>query len=168
MVIPAPVRSVAVNASAVKLDANTVLYYSKSFEPQAGYLRDQLQQQTGLTLTLKQLSSNAIPVTGIVLLEDAAAINKLEMYTLKSGGNTVSLVAKDTRGIVNAIQTLLQLIPLAPQSSITVAAADITDYPQFSYRGMHLDVVRHFFPGSYIKNILTTSLFISSTHFTGT
>ncbi len=154
-IIPAPVQIAAIKSAAVALNARTVLHYDKGFEAQAAYLSNQLQQQTGITLTLRERSlNNNLPVAGIVLHYDAVAITRTEMYQLKSGNNRVLITAKDTRGFVNAIQTLLQLIPFTPQSTVTVPAVAISDYPQFSYRGMHLDVVRHFFPVAYIKKYI--------------
>ena len=154
-IIPAPVKFETVKSTAVQLNANTVLHYSKSFEAQAKYLRDQIQQQTGLTILTEEMPvSKKMPVSGIVMICDSAAITKAEMYMLKSGGDRVLILAKDIRGFVNATQTLLQLIPLTKQSVISVPAVSIIDYPQFSYRGMHLDVVRHFFPVSYIKKYI--------------
>ena len=68
------------------------------------------------------------------------------MYRLQVSGKTVTIRAKSIRGIVNGIQSLLQLLPLeSSASALAIAACTIIDYPRFSYRGMHLDVVRHFF-----------------------
>jgi len=154
-IIPAPVKFETVTGASVKLNSNTVLYYSKAFEMQADYLREEIQKQTGIALVLQETSQlKKQPAKGIFMLCDSASINKAEMYILKSEADKVLLIAKDIRGFVNATQTLLQLLPLTKQPAITVPAVNITDYPQFSYRGMHLDVVRHIFPVSYIKKYI--------------
>ncbi|MEQ1797771.1 MAG: beta-N-acetylhexosaminidase [Lacibacter sp.] len=154
-IIPAPVKFETVQLSPVQLGSNSILYYSKAFETQAKYLRDELQKQSGVTLALQEMTqTKKIPASGIILLFDSVTISKAEMYTLESGGERVLILAKDIRGFVNAAQTLLQLLPLKKQSTITVPSVAITDYPQFSYRGMHLDVVRHIFPVSYIKKYI--------------
>lgn len=154
-IIPAPVKFETVTGASVKLNSNTVLYYSKAFEMQADYLREEIQKQTGIALVLQETSLlKKQPAKGIFMLCDSASINKAEMYILKSEADKVLLIAKDIRGFVNATQTLLQLLPLTKQPVITVPAVNITDYPQFSYRGMHLDVVRHIFPVSYIKKYI--------------
>lgn len=154
-IIPAPVKFETVTGASVKLNSNTVLYYSKAFEMQADYLREEIQKQTGIALVLQETSLlKKLPAKGIFLLCDSASINKAEMYILKSEAEKVLLIAKDIRGFVNATQTLLQLLPLTKQPTITIPAVNITDYPQFSYRGMHLDVVRHIFPVSYIKKYI--------------
>ena len=154
-IIPAPVQFEQINAAPVELSTNSILYYPPNFEKQAGYLREQILQQTGLTLSLRTLvPSQKAPWIGIVLKYDTTAINKNEMYQLKVSGNVVLIKARDIRGFVNATQTLLQLIPLSKKLTIKVPAVNITDYPLFSYRGMHLDVVRHLFPLSYIKKYI--------------
>jgi len=154
-IIPAPVKFETVTGASVKLNSNTVLYYNKAFEMQADYLREEIQKQTGIALVLQETSLlKKQPAKGIFMLCDSASINKAEMYILKSEADKVLLIAKDIRGFVNATQTLLQLLPLTKQPVITVPAVNITDYPQFSYRGMHLDVVRHIFPVSYIKKYI--------------
>jgi hexosaminidase len=155
IIVPAPVQYTAVNSPAVILNIKTNLYFDAAFEAQAIYLRDQLQQQTGITIGLQKLTfATKIPDAGIVLFFDTVAINRAEMYTLTCGNKRILILARDIRGFINAIQTLMQLVPLSRQTNISVPAIAITDYPQFSYRGMHLDVVRHFFPVSYIKKYI--------------
>ncbi|MDB5224332.1 MAG: family 20 glycosylhydrolase [Chitinophagaceae bacterium] len=57
-------------------------------------------------------------------------------------------------GVFYAFQTLQQLFPLAKRKEIKIPYCTITDYPRFPYRGMHLDVGRHFFPPSFIKKYI--------------
>lgn len=52
------------------------------------------------------------------------------------------------------IQTLAQLLPLDFFGEIKIPAAEVTDAPRFSYRGMHLDVARHFMPVEFIKKYI--------------
>jgi hexosaminidase len=154
-IIPSPVQFISSGAASFKLHAQTLLYYPPAFKAQAGYLREELQQQTGLSLSMQELPKRAsIPSYGLILFYDSIQINRAEMYQLQSNDQRLLILAKDIRGFINAIQTLLQLIPLKPASNITIPSVTIIDYPQFSYRGMHLDVVRHFFPLSYIKKYI--------------
>jgi hexosaminidase len=65
----------------------------------------------------------------------------------------------DEKGIYIAgdnygIQTLIQLLPQTPNTQSQIPFLTITDYPRFGYRGMHLDVGRHFFPVSFIKKYI--------------
>src|SRR6266571_4725821 len=57
-------------------------------------------------------------------------------------------------GLFYGMQTLMQLLPLGLEPSVVLPAVDITDYPRFHYRGVLLDVGRHFFSVTFLKNFL--------------
>jgi hexosaminidase len=52
------------------------------------------------------------------------------------------------------MQSLIQLLPLQKSKTLTIAGVSIEDYPRFPYRGMHLDVARHFFPVDFVKKYI--------------
>lgn len=58
------------------------------------------------------------------------------------------------KGIFYAFQTLQELFPLVKTGVIKIPCCKIKDYPRFPYRGMHLDVGRHFFPAPVIKKYI--------------
>ena len=57
-------------------------------------------------------------------------------------------------GLFYGMQTLTQLLPVHQLAAMEVPGLDITDYPRFGYRGLLLDVGRHFFPVTYLKKLL--------------
>ena len=75
--------------------------------------------------------------------------------------NQYQLIVTDNRikikgnaeGIFNGVQTLIQLIPIN-QKELRIQALEINDAPRFSYRGMHLDVGRHFFSVDFVKKYI--------------
>jgi hexosaminidase len=53
-----------------------------------------------------------------------------------------------------AIQTIAQMLPSERTTSISIPVARIVDGPRFAYRGMHLDVGRHFMPVEFLKKYI--------------
>ena len=151
-ITPVPVSMLELKQDNVIIQSGYTIAYNVFFLAQAKYLREQLTSQCGIEMSL---SSTAIPSEGhIILQKDTVGITKEEMYRLEIRNNKVLLKARSVRGIINGMQTLLQLFPLQKVSSAELPACIISDYPRFAYRGMHLDVVRHFFPVSYIKKYI--------------
>lgn len=69
-------------------------------------------------------------------------------------GDGVSIEGNDEAGVFYGVQTLIQLLPAQAGAIPQIPCVEITDYPRFDYRGMHLDVVRHFFPISFVKRYI--------------
>lgn len=91
--------------------------------------------EAGAFLTLRQLEGNA------------------GSYVLDVSPDGIVIDAADSDGLVAAVATLRQLMPdwvfgpaPLPGAALDVACVRIEDEPRFSWRGMHLDVARHFFP----------------------
>lgn len=89
-----------------------------------------------------------------------STILKSEGYILKISSDTIEIKAKANTGAFYAVQTLLQLFPTVvlnesnTTQSITLPCLYIEDSPKYEYRGMHLDVSRHFFPPEFIKKYI--------------
>lgn len=80
-----------------------------------------------------------------------------EGYTLKVHENTIELSANEAAGVFNGFQTLRQLLPPELEalrqsvSAVEISGCKITDYPRFGWRGLMLDVSRHFFGVEDVK-----------------
>ena len=74
-------------------------------------------------------------------------------YHLTVDKNGVYIAGNNEAGVFYGIQSLLQLIPYT-KNKLTLPQLTINDYPRFAYRGMHLDVGRHFFPVSFVKRYI--------------
>jgi hexosaminidase len=74
-----------------------------------------------------------------------------ESYTLDVGPTDVTLTGSDVAGAFAAVQTLRQLLPLGGQGDVTIPGGRIVDRPRFGYRGVLLDVARHFFTCDEVK-----------------
>jgi hexosaminidase len=151
-ITPRPVKMTRLKGNDFRMNEQTVILYDGRFARQAIYLQEQLEQQCGLRLD-KEMLNGERQFQAIRLEFDSVQNNRPEMYQLKVTRMNIQISARDVKGIVNGIQTFLQLLPIG-HKSIRVTALEITDYPRFGYRGMHLDVVRHFFPVTYVKKYI--------------
>jgi hexosaminidase len=76
-----------------------------------------------------------------------------ENYMLHISKDFIGIAAQN-QGKFYALQSLIQMIPVDFKKKAKIPAADITDAPRFPYRGMHLDVARHFFPVEFVKKYI--------------
>ena len=84
-----------------------------------------------------------------------------EAYSISIAENRITVKASSSNGVLYAIQTLKQMLPVeiytgAPASDKVWALplAKIEDSPRFAYRGLHLDVARHFFDMDEVKRYI--------------
>ena len=81
-------------------------------------------------------------------------------YNFRVDGNGIYISGDNENGVFYGIQTLIQLLPVpdaglkTKPGKLTIPYVSIEDAPRFAYRGMHLDVARHFFPVSFIKKYI--------------
>lgn len=97
--------------------------------------------------------------TGISFIMDATLPH--EAYTLKVGKKGVTVKASGLNGFNYAVQTLKQMLPAeifgkseAAEKDWSLPCCVIEDAPRFGYRGMHMDVSRHFFDMDMVKSYL--------------
>lgn len=147
-ITPKPVTVKVLENSGATIKNGAVISTPAIFTQQAIYLQEQIKNQCGINLTVKEGNS------GTIQLQLDEKLSQPEMYQLNIENGTVILKAKTVKGIINGMQSVLQLLPLQKTAAANISACIITDYPRFTYRGMHLDVVRHFFPVSYIKKYI--------------
>jgi hexosaminidase len=98
------------------------------------------------------------------LAADTTGFGNKEGYKLQVTPQKVTITAPTPHGLFNGVESLLQLFPpqifqkdyeLVPQNTQwVVPAVKIRDYPRFKYRGMHLDVGRHFMPVKFVKKYI--------------
>jgi len=82
-------------------------------------------------------------------------IEHREGYILKINRH-ITITGRDREGVLHGIQSLLQILYQAQvtKEGFEIPRLTITDYPRFKYRGMHLDVSRHFFQVGFIKKYI--------------
>ena len=96
----------------------------------------------------------------VIIFKKDASITNPEGYQLKITTEGIEILSNSARGAFYAVQSLRQLLPASfengsyKKSTVIIQNLEIKDAPQFKYRGMHLDVGRHFFPVDFIKKYI--------------
>lgn len=97
---------------------------------------------------------------GISSVSSAATQVRLSLVNQPNLGNEgyslviaddISISAQTDAGLFYAVQTLKQLLPVDKQTSYKLPRVNITDVPQYVWRGSMVDVARHFFGIEYLK-----------------
>ncbi len=151
-IIPKP-HSIQILKGRFNLNKNTQVTGSKTLEVEGEYLCKFLSQSSKHTFNYSNNSN------GDIILEIDTSINAQEGYNLNISNDKVVLKGKSKKGIFYGIQTLRQLLQSNNKSteakpSLYFPCTLINDQPQFNYRGMHLDVCRHFFSVDFVKKYL--------------
>lgn len=161
--IPQP-NELKTNAGHFAFNQSTVFYVSPELDKNSLSIIDSFAQNlnaiSGFQTTSQPLEgTEALPKKNIVFKANKDIVP--EGYELSIQPDAVIIQASDRSGIFYAIQTLKQLLPTAiygdqPTSDAqwTLPCMEIKDAPRFGYRGLHIDVARHFFPKEEMKKIL--------------
>jgi len=86
-------------------------------------------------------------------------IKSADGYRLKITPSKVTIISGGNAGVFYAIETIRQLLPVSVEDGVQVSklrlpVLTISDEPGYSWRGMHLDVSRHFFSIAYLKKFI--------------
>jgi hexosaminidase len=157
-IIPIPVK-MELNRGNFTVKKNAVIYYqSKEFLAVAKYLDAEIAKSLGFNLKIKEGSGSGInlQVPGI---EDKSLGN--EGYRISVTPGSIKILANKSNGIFYGIQTLLQMLPPKVNNSSSgtvedwkIRCVDIFDMPRFQWRGLLLDVSRHFFTIDEVKSLI--------------
>lgn len=139
------------------IDEHTALYVQGEGEAkQVGeYLAALLSNASSFDVAMakEKMSSN------LIILEIVPQ-GKKESYSIDVTPEQITIRASDAAGLFYGVQSLRQMLPVSievkdkKKSSWQVPTASITDEPAFTWRGMHLDVSRHFFSVDFVKKFI--------------
>jgi hexosaminidase len=157
-IIPQPVRLVREPGVFVVTGRTTIVNASNRVDARSTVeqLAARLRAATGYPLRV--VHTRRIPTRDFILFRDIKEKDLgVEGYQCRVSPSGVEISAPTGTGLFYGMETLLQLLPPQVYDS-TVAAGiaweapcvSIWDKPRFQWRGMHLDVSRHFFPVSFI------------------
>jgi len=151
-IIPQPVSIITGSGSFV-IDKNTSLHFNssdKDLQAVADYFSSCINHISGFLLKNNNKKINSIEFS-------IAKTNEIgnEGYLLNVNPTSVTITANTKAGIVYGMQTLFQILPaIRTNEVLKIPAMQIKDYPRFKWRGMHLDVSRHFFSPDLIKKYI--------------
>lgn len=152
-IIPFPKECKQLPGNFVLSSSIKIVATSPKVQNEIDWLNDYLKTYYGFTLQIvhkQPKNGNYIQF----IIPDWEADNK-ENYHLTISENAITILAEgNSAGNFYALQTLIQLLPIEKGNALLIPCVQIKDSPRFEWRGMHLDVSRHFFPISFIKKYI--------------
>jgi hexosaminidase len=145
------------------LNSRTVIAYATD-RPElkftAEYLQGILKGSTGLSLPIVDVKQ--APASGAIIVATSPEAGPGdEAYTVEITQKSARLTGAGARGSMYAVQSFLQLLPPGVFSEKKVAGVRwsapcvlVKDQPRYGWRGMMLDVSRHFFPKEFVKKFI--------------
>lgn len=163
--LPRPVaQTTDASAAPFRLSPRTRVRSTAEAETSARLLTERLRTSTGFPVALDTVADGSgAPATStadIGLSIDRTLATTRGAYRLTASASGVEIVGADVDGVFNGTQTLLQLLPPAVWAQAPVdadwivEATVIDDAPRFAYRGVMLDVARHFFTVAEVERLV--------------
>jgi len=153
-IIPNP-QQVTESPGWFELKPETVIRVPRALAEIGKHLQDYLVLETGFTLEIKDAEANNDSKNEIFLFTDGVRHDLGdEGYLLQAEADRISIRAAKPAGIFYGLQTLRQLIQNGHDNVKVVPAVKIQDKPRFKWRGMMLDVGRHFYPVEFVKRFI--------------
>ena len=148
LIIPQPSEQ-TINKGSFILNDSTGIQYDDAFKISAEFLKTYIEE--GGNLRLQENNT-------ISFIKDDSLTN--EGYILEVLPKNIKIKAKTDQGAFYAAQSLRQLLPpefengTFQDEEVIIPCTTIKDEPEFTYRGMHLDVGRHMFSVDFIKKYI--------------
>ena len=152
-IVPMPV-SVITSDGSFSLSNSTQLLYNfqgQDVENISEALIFHLKKFYGIEGLRQSYSLKSVPNSIFLSLDPKADIKK-EGYKLIVKKSGIVIEASAPNGLFYGIQSLIQIMPAMEErlTTINIQTAEISDYPRFEWRGLHLDVCRHFMPKAFV------------------
>lgn len=152
-VVPLPNEIISAEGDAFTLTSSTKIVYPEGNEllkRNAEFLVEYLNISTGLT---PNIYTKATDGNAVILNTDLKSDNN-ESYRIEVNKETITISGASEAGVFYGIQTLRKATPIEKVGSVNYSAVVINDAPRFAYRGMMLDVARHFQPVDFVKKYI--------------
>jgi hexosaminidase len=160
-IIPKPVSVTTGNGNFILSKKTVLLVTDEGEQNTASFFNDYLKRFYGITLNFsKSASNNYIRFSTNRFIRPGTE----GKYRMLISPGTINIEGDTYQGTFYGMQTLIQLLPTTVNTkttksttaseSLSLPAVVIEDYPRFSYRGLHLDVGRHFMPIDFVKKYI--------------
>ncbi|MET1055716.1 MAG: family 20 glycosylhydrolase [Pedobacter sp.] len=130
---------------------------NKQLQQSLKWFSAKIQRATGIDVSKTKGTKK---ITVVLNTENDGEIGN-EGYRLKVSPEQITLTANTAAGAFYGLQTIIQLLPSAIEArqqktavSWTIPSVEVTDYPRFGWRGLMLDVSRHFFTKEEVKGFI--------------
>ncbi|MEZ2334946.1 family 20 glycosylhydrolase [Mucilaginibacter sp. RCC_168] len=153
-IIPAPASITKVQGTFI-FSQLTQIKADNIKDRNVAFLKDFLLNSRHFNNKLSKYNSKVKSTKGTILIltaKGAAALPK-EGYKLTITPHRITIIGKDA-GMFYGIQTFMQLFPVETLGTEKFSCITIEDSPRFGYRGMMLDVSRHFFTVPQVKKVI--------------
>lgn len=160
-IIPYPQHLIPQKGKFVFNKKTNIIYDSENSEMKrlAEQFSNQIELVSGIQLSRVKDPTSAS--NNIVLKLVPNKSEDVEAYQLNVSAKSITIESNTPNGIFYGLQTLYQMMPpeiygktRSKSANWTIPAVEIIDKPRFSYRGLHLDVCRHYFPVEFIKKYI--------------
>ena len=152
-IIPLPNEILVQQGPSFRLDKNVKIVYpagNEMMKKNASFLSQYMKDNTGLILKTQTGKKDK----KAIILSLGLKSNNSEAYQLTVTSQSITITGASEAGVFYGLQTLRKSIPVNKTATVECPAVVINDAPRFSYRGMHLDVSRHFFTIDEVKTYI--------------
>lgn len=152
-VIPLPKHIKLIEGEAFTLTNKTHIVYpdgNEMLHKNAEFLSEYLYIATGLKLGL----SNDMQKENTIVLKAGLESENTEGYTIDVNSDNITINGATEAAVFYGIQTVRKATPIEKVRSVNYSSASISDEPRFGYRGVSLDVARHFQPVEFVKKYI--------------
>lgn len=150
IIIPHPVSmEMTTGHDGFRLDKNAAITCSKTLDRESSFLRQYINDVSSIELNKRKGAHRIL----LLITQPVKGISP-EAYTIRINSKEIRISASSSAGIFYGIQSLRKSIQPTKTEFILFPAAIIHDAPRFAYRGMHIDVSRHFFTVDFLKRYI--------------
>ena len=168
-IIPQPKEVQMNDGKPFELNSKTVVYYENGLQREAEFLSEYVNDIMGYALKIQEYQGQP---DGIVLKLSPENFDRAEAYEINIKPKQIIVKGADASGVFYGVQTLRKSLPVSPIDSrqptglrrkcyafdevndmgeVALLCGTIKDWPNFGYRGMHLDPCRHFMDLDSVK-----------------